>query len=884
MKFVSTGISISSINRIKELAEQKKFKEALEILDTQNLDKSINPQFLRISGEIFRENKRYYDSRRVLLKAHQMAPQGNRIIYELIQLYLELGYYTKAQKYYEQYMFYTTPEDTQRDYVEYIMKKATGTDVKELASILIPILERMPEDRWNFEAILLYHKMNRKDMALEESRYILENFKDSEYVQPVIDYIDDKLNIEQWFYIYPQEEQPEDEELFGELIVQEEKILERDYLRMYPPEAKIMVEADDHDAIDTIPTKEKKTKKKFGKKAKKKIIKESSQSGLEGNIEEKVSETTEVDKPIENKNSLDLEAIEEEVKLSAKDEQIESQLDEAKSDRGINNGEHLLEASDVSDKELTLSIRDEESVFNEEQMRKKREDALEKILSKKLDKDKIKESAKQVAKAMKEMDADKAKKQVQSVAETVKENVKKATSALSGAVGTKLDIDESEVNAVEQGISDEELILDGIIESVLEPPKKAVGQVVMNEELDALIPDSLEAMSEKEIADIEAKKDEIERLELEALEATLKLEEEKKEKKRSWMKNEEVLRHTVEEETEKSSSNKVSETEEMLPQNLSVHGDKKQQTETVSHDTEKKLSDEQEYSDTQTNSDSVKTYDKETLSGTVGENMYSQLRCRFMEELEREKPLESLGFITVVHSDVDALLEDEVPDAAGVLHQMIDNKEFYSGENSLGFETETSYENHGFEVENYDFEAYMSQQEQQGTQMIEEVQTEVEEDSADLQAAVQVIFAEESVVAFEDVSVATGHADSSIADSMSEDTIVAEPITDVQKLDCEPAEKTVLLEENIPIEVLSNNELSFSIETDACEREVLQEKLAYRVPVDREASTVQEDRIQNTLSSNTYEEKTDKKREYLRADIVISTRMENMLVELKESR
>ena len=56
---MSTGISISSINRIKELAEQRKFKEALEILDTQNLEKSINPQFLKISGEIFRENKRY---------------------------------------------------------------------------------------------------------------------------------------------------------------------------------------------------------------------------------------------------------------------------------------------------------------------------------------------------------------------------------------------------------------------------------------------------------------------------------------------------------------------------------------------------------------------------------------------------------------------------------------------------------------------------------------------------------------------------------------------------------------------------------------------------------------------------------------------------------
>ncbi|MBO5089028.1 MAG: hypothetical protein J6C01_10160, partial [Lachnospiraceae bacterium] len=261
---MSTGISISSINRIKELAEERKFKEALEILDTQNLEKSINPQFLKISGEIFRENKRYYDCRKILLKAHQMAPQGTRIIQELIQLYLELGYLSKAKKYYEQYTFYVTPEDTQKDYVEYIMKKATGADVKDLAAILIPILERMPEDRWNFEAILLYDKMDRKDMALEESRYILENFKESEYVQPVIDYIDDKLDVDKWFYVYPKEEQPEDTAQFADLIELEEKILEADHLRMYPPEARIMVEADDNDADEVAPVKEKKPKKARG--------------------------------------------------------------------------------------------------------------------------------------------------------------------------------------------------------------------------------------------------------------------------------------------------------------------------------------------------------------------------------------------------------------------------------------------------------------------------------------------------------------------------------------------------------------------------------------------------------------------------------------------
>ena len=248
----------------------------MEILDTQNLDKSINPQFLRISGEIFRENKRYYDSRKILLKSHQMSPQGLRIIYELIRLYLELGYFTKAKQYYEQYIFYSTPDDIQKDYVEYDMKKATGADSKELAAILIPILERMPEDKWNFDAILLYDKMGRKDKALEESKYILENFKDSVYVNLVIQYIDDKLNVDEYFNVYPHAEVTEDEELFGDLIALEEKILEEDHLRMYPPEAKIVIEAEDKEGIEAKPLKDKKEKKE--KKTKKRKAKDNVES------------------------------------------------------------------------------------------------------------------------------------------------------------------------------------------------------------------------------------------------------------------------------------------------------------------------------------------------------------------------------------------------------------------------------------------------------------------------------------------------------------------------------------------------------------------------------------------------------------------------------
>lgn len=778
---MSTGISISSINRIKELAEEKKYAEALEILDTQNLDKSINPQFLRISGEIFRENKRYYDSRKILLKAHQMSPQGNRIIFELIQLYLELGYFTKAQKYYEQYEFYSSPEDTQKDYVEYVMKKALGSDVKELASILIPILEQMPEDKWNFEAVLLYDKMGRKDKALEESRYILENFKESVYVQPVIDYIDDKLDVDKYFYTYPKEEQQEDTDLFGDLIEQEEKLLEADYLRMYPPEARIMVEAEDKDAVEAKPVKEKKEKKVKRKNRKAKEAETLEAENLQADTQESNPE----------KNSLDGESSPENQPAQAEVNATDQSAEQEKADSQENQDEKSL---------------------REKQIREEREAALEKLLSKKIDTDKIKESAKQVAKAVKDIDTAKARSQVKSVAESVKDNVKKATDVLGEAVGTKQTADEPNPEKGKADTGGDEQIVDGIIESVLEPPKKVIGQVVTNEELDALIPDSLEAMSEEEIADIEARREEEERLELEALEAALQLEEKKKSRGRQ-----------------------------------NTEADKLPDSETKPDDVEQ---DSRSDADGDMDESEREEHFKEAES-------YSELKEKFLAEFnqDEEQPLDSLGFISVVHSDIDEVMEEQIPDAAGMLRQMIDNKEYYAGEDSTGFESQSSYQEHGFEVEDYDFDAFRTEntgqlvEDNSSTGLNSEVQSPV----------VEVIYAQEQVVDFDEMVPREENfiAEDEISDKAAFENTASENQADVDLYGEQDVSETIFVDEEVSPgeEIAAGEEIEDIVGQAVTEESVIQEK-------------------PETIS----------RREEMRVKILLSDSMVKMLLDLKESR
>lgn len=776
---MSTGISISSINRIKELAEEKKFAEALEILDTQNLDKSINPQFLRISGEIFRENKRYYDSRKYLIKAHQMSPQGTRIIYELIRLYLELGYYTRAQKYYEQYKFYVAPEDTQQEYMEYLVKKAKGADIKEIAAVLIPILERMPDEQWNFEAILLYHKMGRKDKALEESQYILENFKESKYIQYVIDYIDDNLDVDALFYCYPKEEVPEDEELYGDLISLENTILENDYLRMYPPEARIMVEADDKDGIDGKPVKEKK-KKKSGRK-------------------KEDSDTEQAD------SQPDVEVSESSQK-SVDDEEIETE-----------NYENVS----VDDKEKTKEeISDDvsEKRKKEEQRKEERELALDKILSKKVDKERIRETAKQVAQTVKEIDTAKAKTQVKNVAGVLKGNVAKATESLGEAVAAKTNSDSQSV----ERISEE--FVDGIIEDVLEPPKKKVGQVVMNEELDALIPDSLEAMSADEIADIEAKKVEEERIELEALEASERLVEEKKDSLlRKWVRKEE---------------SDVSEEEVVVQQGVTAQ--------------------------------------------TIATVSFEELKKRFLEDDREETPLDTLGFMTVVQSDVDNRMKEEIPQEAEILHQMIDNKEYYAGEDSAYFESQASYEKNDFEVEDYVFGE------------TQQTDRKVAETSQDELFVVENIYIDKSILDFDEM---IPSVDVMVLEHASEDAEYREVVMkeEPEVLTEEPETKeepTVVTEKPETKEELTvvTEEPETKEEPEVATEEPEMKKEPELLEKEVEGATetgnihMEEQRVE-VIEVNIDETKNDKpNRVLLRNSIVLSDEMIRKLSALKESR
>ena len=57
---------MTSVNKIKELAGAHEYSLAVEILDSQDLEKSLNPQFIRTCGEVYENVGRLKDQKHLV--------------------------------------------------------------------------------------------------------------------------------------------------------------------------------------------------------------------------------------------------------------------------------------------------------------------------------------------------------------------------------------------------------------------------------------------------------------------------------------------------------------------------------------------------------------------------------------------------------------------------------------------------------------------------------------------------------------------------------------------------------------------------------------------------------------------------------------------------
>ncbi|MCR5292893.1 MAG: hypothetical protein K6E28_08455 [Eubacterium sp.] len=231
---MASGLSMASVNKIKELAAAEQYDMAAPILDTQELEKSLNPQFIRICGEVYEHVGRIKDARRFYIRSHIMAPESNRIIFAIISFYLKIGYRTLAKQYLKQYV--QNDADNQRNIsnVNYIVDKAEGKDPESLYEVLYPYYAENIDPEWSYELYLLAKISGKTEVAEHLGNDYIATFKDSHKGEVVESIHSGRESADAYFYIYAKEEVLDKDPEYDEIREMEKKQLEADFKRLNP--------------------------------------------------------------------------------------------------------------------------------------------------------------------------------------------------------------------------------------------------------------------------------------------------------------------------------------------------------------------------------------------------------------------------------------------------------------------------------------------------------------------------------------------------------------------------------------------------------------------------------------------------------------------------
>ena len=240
---MGAGLSMASVNKIKELANSREYSLALELVEHQDLSKSLNPQFLRLCGEIYIKNNRYEDARRCLIMAHRLAPESKRIMYVFVELYLRMGYFELAKTYYDMYMFDAESYDSRQ--MEYVWTKHEHPDaLKDMEQLIASYMHNLDYD-WSFELYLVYKKEEKKEEAHSLAELYAASFKNSDNSDRICAIEKGKESADTYFDVYASVQQEDNDERYDALRSEEAELLAADDLRMHPKEAEITVMYED---------------------------------------------------------------------------------------------------------------------------------------------------------------------------------------------------------------------------------------------------------------------------------------------------------------------------------------------------------------------------------------------------------------------------------------------------------------------------------------------------------------------------------------------------------------------------------------------------------------------------------------------------------------
>ena len=175
-----------TIGEIDSLIGRRRLGEAAQIADTVDWRRVKNVRTLCRVSDVYKINKRYDDSKRILELAYVKNPYGRQIIFSLCELELKLGNYVRALQLYNEYIN-VAPRDPARYVLQYKLYKEQDVSVNERIAVLEEMARHDLRDRWAFELAKLYLEAGERSLCASQCDEIVAFFGDGKYVRKALE-------------------------------------------------------------------------------------------------------------------------------------------------------------------------------------------------------------------------------------------------------------------------------------------------------------------------------------------------------------------------------------------------------------------------------------------------------------------------------------------------------------------------------------------------------------------------------------------------------------------------------------------------------------------------------------------------------------------------
>ena len=122
-------------DEIKSLISEMRYQEAVKIADTIDWKRVRSVPMLGKISDLYKINRRYEESRDILLLAYERNPLGRSIVSSLCEISIKLGDFVQAVEYYKEFVR-ICPRDSARYILQYKLYVAQDVSLEERIAVL----------------------------------------------------------------------------------------------------------------------------------------------------------------------------------------------------------------------------------------------------------------------------------------------------------------------------------------------------------------------------------------------------------------------------------------------------------------------------------------------------------------------------------------------------------------------------------------------------------------------------------------------------------------------------------------------------------------------------------------------------------------------------